>query len=186
MQKKDTKLLRLASARLDVGYSLDAYTRLRRLPLDDPLSYHIIVSMAVSYGRPFFENHGVGTLFVDYPAFPDFADSEMNVRHHRLIDLRNKFMAHSSCEGTKILILPSGATNPFSGDVVPQIDHVVGKRTMGDVRFLDWLQDVVVELKKRLDRDVRSRLQEVFGHLKDPDEMDTGYDGFKWTIPKAP
>src|SRR4051812_20901722 len=138
MLPKDAKLLRLISARLDMSRTLEAYSILRTLDPSDPLFYHTAVSMAVSYGRPFTENNGLGRLFCDYPKFPDFADSEMNLRHQRLIDLRNKFMAHSSCEGTKVLILPPGSKNPLDESVVDRHDHVVGKRTFGDLRFYDW------------------------------------------------
>lgn len=181
MLPKDTKLLRLVSARLDISQSIEAYNILRTLDPADSLFYHIAVSMAVSYGRPFFENNGVGRLLEEYPKFPDFADAEMNLRHHRLIDLRNKFMAHSSCEGTKVMILPPGSKNPVSGEVVDRHDHLVGKRSFGDVRFYDWLKDVAFELKTRLDGDVRKRLAEIGAHLEEPVEMETDYDVFKWT-----
>jgi hypothetical protein len=184
MLHKDTALLRLVSARLDVAYSLEAYGILTTLEPGNELLYHVAVSMAVSYGRPFTASNGVGSLFEEYPHFPDFADEEMNLRHHRLIDLRNKFMAHSSCEGTKVLILPPGCKNPMTGDVVDRYDHLVGKRSFGDVRFYEWLKDVAIELRRRLDADVRKRLAEMYSHVKEPIEMATGYDDFKWTIPK--
>ncbi len=53
------------------------------------------------------------------------------------------------------------------------------------MRFYDWLKDVVVELKGRLDVAVRKRLVEVAGSIDQPTEMETGYDDFKWTVPPA-
>ena len=185
MIPKDTKVLRLVSARNDMGDSLNAYGVLKVLQdPSNPMFYHAAVSMAVCYGRPFLENQGVGQLRVDYPNFPDFVDPDMNLRHHRLIDLRNKFMAHSSCEGTKVLILPQETNHPITGEVLDRPDHLVGKRTFGDFRFYDWLKDVVWELKGRLDADVRKRLVEIVGQITSPTEMETGYDGFKWSIPQ--
>lgn len=184
MLSKDTKLLRLVSARQDMSYSLEALGVLQSLnDPNHPAFNHVGISMAVCYGRPFLESNGLGRLQVDFPNYPDFSDPEMNLRHHRLIDLRNKFMAHSSCEGTKILILPPGSTNPLTHALVDQHDHIVGKRIFGDLRFFDWLKDVVVELKGRLDVEVRNRLVEVAGSINQPTEMETGYDDFKWTIP---
>ena len=145
-----------------MSYSLEAFGVLQSLnDPNHPAFYHVGISMAVCYGRPFLESNGLGRLQVDFPNYPDFSDPEMNLRHHRLIDLRNKFMAHSSCEGTKILILPPGSTNPLTHELVDQHDHIVGKRILGDLRFFDWLKDVVVELKGRLDVEVRNRLVEV-------------------------
>ena len=187
MLAKDTKLLRLVSARLDMSYSLEAYGILKSLNgPENPLWYHAAVSMAVCYGRPFTEANGLGKLQVEYPNFPDFTDAEMNIRHHRLIDLRNKLMAHSSCEGTKVLILPPGTTNPMTGELVNHHDHLVGKRVFGDLRFFDWLKDVAVALKGRLDEDVRSRLVQIAGSATAPMEMETGYDDFQWSAPQIP
>ncbi len=124
---KDTKLLRLVSAREDMGRSLEAFGVLQSLnDPTHPAFYPAALSMAVCYGRPFLESHGLGRLQVDFPDYPDFSDPEMNLRHHRLIDLRNKFMARSSCEGTKVLILPPGSTNPMTGELVEQLDHLIG------------------------------------------------------------
>jgi hypothetical protein len=185
MLAKDTKLLRLVSARLDMSYSLEAYGELKSLDdPNNPLWYHAAVSMAVCYGRPFTETNGLGRLQVEYPNFPDFADPEMNVRHHRLIDLRNKFMAHSSCEGTKVLILPPGTKNPVTNELVDRHDHLVGKRFFGDLRFFDWLKDVALALKGRLDIDIRSRLAQIAGSATAPMEMETGYDDFQWSAPQ--
>jgi hypothetical protein len=185
MLPKDPKLLRLVSARSDIADSLVAYRLLKNLQPNNELFEHILLSMAVCYGRPFSENHGIGSLRVEYPHFPDFTDPQMNLRHHRLIDLRNKFMAHSSSEGTRLVILPPGIINPATGQVVDRHDHNVGKRTFPDVRFIDWLKDVMWELKGRLDNDVRKRLAEVGAKLTEPTEMETGYDSFQWTIPKT-
>lgn len=187
MLPKDTKLLRLVSARNDMGASLDAYGILQAVrDPSHPMFYHAAVSMAVCYGRPFLESYGVGQLRVDYPAFPDFADPEMNLRHQRLIDLRNRFLAHSSCEGTKVLVLPPACKHPITGDIVDRHDHLVGKRTFGDIRFYDWLKDVIWALKGRLDVDVRRRLVEVAGLISVPTEMETGYEAFEWSLPSPP
>jgi hypothetical protein len=174
MLPKDKKLLRLVSARFDISKSFEAYEFLRSVEPDSPLFYHLAVSMSVSYGRPFTANHGLGSLAVEYPKFPDFEDSEMNERHLRLIDLRNKFMAHSSCEGTKVLILPPDDTSNQSG-------HMVGKRFFGDIRFYDWLKDVIVALRKRLDIDCKAQAAAVGANLKTSEEMETGYDDFSWS-----
>jgi hypothetical protein len=181
MLPKDTKLLRLVSARLDMGFSMEAYRALCEQPPQSPLRYHLALAMAVCYGRPFSENKGLGNLLVDYPSFPDFVDPDMNLRHHRLIDLRNNFMAHSSCEGTKLFILPPGSQLP-DGGTCKNFDHLVGKRVFKDIRFFDWVKDVVYELKGRLDVDVRRRLAEIGSGLSAPQEMDTGYESFSWAV----
>jgi len=44
--------------------------------------------MVLAYCRPFTMNEGIGSLRGEYPAFPDFSDADMNLRHKRMMDLR--------------------------------------------------------------------------------------------------
>ena len=78
--------------------------------------YHFFLSMVLAYCRPFTENNGIGSLQCEYPSFPNFSDTDMNLRHQRMIDLRNKFLGHSSIEGTKVYLLAPGAVSPATGD----------------------------------------------------------------------
>src|SRR5690349_14572207 len=93
--KKEKKLFRLISAYSDMHDSVQAASLILNGAPDD-LHEHLFLSMVVAYGRPFTQNAGVGCIKVDYPNYPDFGDAEMRDRHSRLIDLRNKFLAHSS------------------------------------------------------------------------------------------
>ena len=79
--------------------------------------------MVIAYGRPFTENHGIGSLRCEYPSFPDFPDADMNLRHQRMMDLRNKLLGDSSIEGIKVWLLAPGAVSPASGP-----DTAVGYR----------------------------------------------------------
>jgi hypothetical protein len=74
----------------------------------------------------------------------------------------------------------------MTGELVNHHDHLVGKRVFGDLRFFDWLKDVAVALKGRLDEDVRSRLVQIAGSATAPMEMETGYDDFQWSAPQIP
>lgn len=100
--------------------------------------------------------------------------------------LRNKFMSHSSCEGRKLMILPPGSEDPATRERVDCLSHVVGQREFSDIGYFEWLKDVVFELKGRLDTDVRTRLEQIAGHLSAPEEMETGYDAVSWVVPKKP
>src|SRR5882672_5261871 len=88
------RLLRMMSARADLTYSTDAFHRLMATE-DDEGRYHLFLSMVLAYCRPFTENDGIGSLRCEYPNFPDFPDVEMNRRHKRMVDLRNRFLGHS-------------------------------------------------------------------------------------------
>ena len=148
-----------------------------------PAAEHFFFAMVVAYGRPFFESHGVGPIKCEYPKYPDFTDSDMNLRHQRLIDMRNKFLAHSSAEGTRVMVIPPGLPNPLTGIAQSQFDHNIGKRTFLDPRYALWLIDVIYAFKGRLDADVRKQLETEFGKeaFTEPFEIETGWEEFKWT-----
>jgi hypothetical protein len=177
------KLIRLISARADIAASLEAYTFLRACAKSD-LREHLFCSMIVCYGRPFTENYGAGSILLNYPGFPDFPDSQLNIRHKRMIDLRNKFLAHSSVEGTRVWVVPPGVVNPVTGCVKADFDHNVGKRAFEDPQYVEWLGDVISAMKDRLDRDVRLLLKQLYTSKTGPGavfELKTGFEKFCWT-----
>src|SRR5947207_671888 len=98
------KLIRLISAFSDMSASVRA-ANLLLAGVPDEVYEHLFLAMVVAYGRPFTENYGVGRIQCDYPHYPEPIDAEMPERHNRLLDLRNKFLAHSSAEGTRIEII---------------------------------------------------------------------------------
>jgi hypothetical protein len=111
MNKKEKRLLRLTNAWADLFYAEQAYRMICTCPIED-MNYHFLLSMVTCYCRTFTENSGLGDLWDEYEDYPDFDDAEMNARHDCMMDLRNKFFAHSSTEGIKIEIIPPNIANP--------------------------------------------------------------------------
>lgn len=139
--------------------------------------------MVMSYGRPFTESNGIGRIQCEYPGYPDFRDPEMNARHSRLVDIRHKFLAHSSAEGTKVMIVPPNIKNPVTQTTKSVFDHNVGKRAFLEPVFAAWLVEVIQAFKARLDTDVATQIQTEFGSASHSAtfEIETGWDKFKWT-----
>ncbi len=163
-------------------YASDAFERF--IATDGDVGrYHLFLSMVLAYCRPFTENHGIGSLRCEYPTFPDFPDAEMNERHKRMWDLRNRFLGHSSIEGTRVWLLAPRAANPATGAPVSDYDYLAEKLHFQDPRFATWLHDVVLALLSRLDSNVAVLCKEVGSHyLKDGEFyiLDSGKP-FKWT-----
>lgn len=176
------KLLRLISARFDMCNGLEAFTAFRELAGTNAGEYSFF-AMAIAYGRPFTNNHGLGSIKCEFPQFPDFEDPDMNLRHQRLLDLRNKFIAHSSVEGTRVLVVPPGVPDPGILAVRDHFEYYTGKRTFFEPAFAAWLVEVVFAFKGRLDTAVRSQLQAEFGKqtFSSTVELETGWEDFKWT-----
>jgi hypothetical protein len=148
-----------------------------------PAAQHFFFAMVVAYGRPFTDSYKVGTIKCEYPLYPDYLDTELNVRHQRLIDIRNKFLAHSSAEGTRIMIFPPGVVNPVTEQSSEQFDHNIGKRMFLDPAYSEWLVKVIFAFKERLDADVREQLLTEFGASNPTEsfELETGWTDFAWT-----
>jgi len=181
--KQQKKLVRLISAFSDMCGSVEAANLLLK-GVPEELHGHLFLSMVVCYGRPFTENYGVGRIQCDYPNYPDSADAEMRDRHARLLDLRNKFLAHSSAEGTRVQIVPPGVANPIGKAVQANFTFNMGKRTFGETYFVEWLRVAPETFKKRLYLDIEQLLQNTFSAqsgLTAPFELSTGHEDFRWT-----
>ena len=164
-------------------YASDAFRRFMATT-EEEARYHFLTSMVLGYCRPFTENHGLGSLRCEYPAYPDFPDAEMNLRHQRMLDLRNKFLGHSSVEGTRAWLLAPGAMNPATKEVVTEYGHAIAKLEFPDPRYAMWLHQVVDALARRLDADVKVVAREIGStHVRAGEryELDTGSRPFEWT-----
>ena len=176
------KLLRLVSARCDMHTALEAYSHFVSFAAT-PVAEHFFFAMVVAYGRPFTDSYKLGPIKCEYPSYPDYADPDLNLRHQRLIDIRNKFLAHSSVEGTRIMVVPPGVVNPVTGQTSRQFDHNIGKRTFLEPAYSEWLVEVILAFKAKLDVDVREQLLAEFGASNSSAsfELETGWSDFKWT-----
>lgn len=176
------RLLRLISARCDMASAIEAYGHFMTCP-SAPAGEFFFFSMLIAYGRPFTESYKLGRIQTEYPNYPDFSDSELNLRHQRMIDLRNKFLAHSSAEGLRVMVVPPGILNPVTSETSKGFDHNVGKRVFLDPRYAEWLIDVAVAFKGRLDQDVQNQLGVEFASLSSSEifELETAWNDFKWT-----
>ncbi|HEV2965733.1 MAG TPA: hypothetical protein VGW97_02385 [Chthoniobacterales bacterium] len=181
-----TRLLRLISARADLDYATEAFNLMFTAGLK-PLDYHLFVSGVVAYCRPFTESEGIGSLRCEYPDYPDFADAEMNARHQRFIDIRNKFLGHSSIHGTRALLLAPGSRNPATEEIVTSHHYAVAKRHFLRLEFIQWLAPVINALVNRVSADLEAACSEIGRTYLKPGEtfeLDTAQEDFAWSIPK--
>jgi len=183
LPKQQKKLVRLISALSDMLDSVQAANLLLSGVADD-LYGHVFLSMVVAYGRPFTENKGIGRIQCNYPRYPDFGDAEMPVRHARLLDLRNKFLAHSSVEGTRVQIIPPGVANPLGNPTKANFTFNMGKRAFANIQYVKWLRVAPETFGRVLYSDIEQLLQQTFGAQADlaaPFELPTGHENFRWT-----
>ena len=177
------RLIRLISARTDMKFASDAFQRFATAN-DTDTKYDFLVSMTLAYCRPFTKNNGIGSLHCEYPSFPDFPDADMNLRHQRMIDLRNKLFGHSSIEGTKVWLLAPGAISPATGETAVGYGYASAKLDFTMPAFVSELHDLIEVLAKRLDADIKMVAKEIgSNYLKSGETclLDTGSKLFAWT-----
>ena len=177
------RLLRLISARADIQYSQAAYHAFRGSE-EPSLRYSTFLAMVISYMRPFTENHGLGRLQCEFPDYPDFDLPEAGVRHQRMIDLRNKFLGHSSLEGTRVVLLAPGAKDPGTGRIVSEYSCNVAKNEFLRVEFVIWLHELIDCLENKLNESIDQVLSEIGPAYLEPSEVrypEPLADDFKWT-----
>lgn len=186
-QSSQKRFLRLVSAQADMGYAIEAFQVLQGAH-STPADYSLFLSMVVCYCRPFTQSRGIGSLLCEYPDYPDWPDPEMNLRHQRMMDIRNNFLGHSCIEGSNVFLLSPGSKHPATGDAMTMFYYAVAKRQFVHPEFAAWLYQVVDALFRRLDGDIRAVAKEIGDtYLKETEiyEFDTGADGFAWTPSKG-
>ena len=183
------RIVRLASARADLILAQEAFGFLQNTANDDA-RYHFFTSMVTAYCRPFPKNTGIRSLLIEYPNYPDWPDKAMNLRHENMMDLRNRILAHSSIEGTKVRIVPKGAVNPRVGKRIEFDWYDVAKRFFHGQQhqFAEWLYEIIPALNGRVNDDVLKLLPEYLKthpDKKEAFEITDTPDTFDWSIPKG-
>ncbi len=182
------RVLRLSSAQLDLKSSSEAF-RLFMATADRPSREHFFLSMVVSYARPFTQNFGIGPLTCEYPGFPDFENPDMNLRHHRLIDLRNQFASHSSIYGTRVALMTPGAQHEEPEGLV--LSYKFGsrfaRRSFAREEYAQWLHEAVFALLDRVRTDadfLAAKVAAQYLSLGETRYLETKHDDF-WSVPPA-
>ncbi len=182
-----TRMMRLVSAGADLGKSMDA-CRLCLNTEDSDSRYHFLASMVIAYGRPFTESEGIGNLHCEYPNYPDFTDPDLNLRHHRMMDLRNRFFGHSSIHGTQAILFAPGYIIPGNTEAESHYWYIQGKRHFENRAFIEWLGPPLISaLLMRVQaslREVCKGLGRAFLADGECCQVDGRYSDFDWNIPK--
>ena len=172
------------SARADMQYARDAYDRLAACTFGAE-RYDYFLSLVVSYCRPFTENSGLGNLNVEFPNYPEeLGLTEAGVRHSRMMDLRNKFLSHSSLKGTRVVLLAPGAVDPGTGHTVESYHWNIAKREFLDQRYADWLVQIVDSLRNKLTDLIKCEtkiLGDRFLGVGECRDIPTPADDFTWS-----
>jgi len=174
------RFLRLVSAHADIGYAIEAFRVLQHAH-STAADYSLFLTMVVCYCRPFTESRGIGSLLREYPNYPDWPDSEMNLRHERMMEIRNDFLGHSCIEGSKVFLLSPGSKDPATGDTMDMFYYGIAKRVFFRPEYAAWLYEVIDALFRRLHDDIRALAKEIgITYLKETEiyEFNTGVDTF--------
>jgi hypothetical protein len=101
------QLYRLAVGRSDVAKAYAACELLRREIRDiaDDLYQPLLQAIAISYGRPFAVSRAGSTIGARWARFDS---AQLQETHDKLMELRNKFVAHSDPMERTVQVIPPG------------------------------------------------------------------------------
>ena len=170
-----------------MAYASEAF-RLFQAASGPPADYHLFLSMVLCYCRPFTQSRGIGSILCEYPDYPDYADAEMNARHQRMMDIRNRFLGHSSIEGMCVFLLAPQSRSPATGEISVDFHYAIAKRHFLYPRFAPWLYAIVHAFNARLGSDIPIVAKEIGSNYLENGEIyafDTGADQFAWSPPKS-
>ena len=119
MTKEEKKFVRYALAErssslaLKAGmYILDGYSAFQAAGLlEEEILQNLdtlrlmLAAMTVSYGRPFTENNGIGTIPVDEISNIFDGDKGAKGAHDKIMEMRHKFHAHTDVEGSGLKLV---------------------------------------------------------------------------------
>jgi hypothetical protein len=101
-----------------------------------------------------------------------------------MMDLRNKLLAHSSIEGTKVLLFAPGAILPANGGTASDYGYSPAKLSFIDPEFVPWLHYLVKAMTNRLVDDIATISRAVCGNYLKTQKtyhLETGKNPFRWT-----
>lgn len=161
------QLYRLAVGRSDVhrAYATSELLRREVHDLADDLYHPLLHATAISYGRPFAVSRAGSTIGARWARFarPVLLDT-----HNKLIELRNKFVAHSDPMERTVQIIP------------PRVALLEGRREHFDrpgigvrdiaypVEWFELVSATAADLGARLDAEVERLLQVLYGGMRVP------------------
>ncbi len=154
-------LYRLCVARSDLLSARTTATLLREtvegIPYPDYLGHELFFPLlqasAIAYGRPFSRNTPLGRIPSN---FARFSEPELSTTHELLLELRNKFVAHSDQLLRDVEIIPPGYR--ITPDTPPSVGFGTSVRNRGiSLEQLKNIEVVANEVGRRVDAAVREQ-----------------------------
>lgn len=168
------ELYRLVIARSDVKAALETCDLLLKnvTSLSHELYEPLYFAVVISYSRPFTRNEPAGAL---KPRWRQFTNSALKEAHDRLLEARNKIVAHSDHRAVKIA--PRGYPVPgFKGARFARTGVFVAS-TYYQVGWFKTVRAVCLDLGRRLDAECKSLLSELYdGRQLPPDAFLLTFD----------
>jgi hypothetical protein len=163
------QLYKLVVARSDIAAAVNAcdlfISRVKNV--GDDLYFPLLNAIVVCYSRPFSTNRPFGSL---PNKWHKFANKKYQALHEKLIDLRDKIIAHSDLEIRKVYIYPKGTFIGKNGQRELKTANlgVAITNTVLPVEVFSDIRATCFDLGLRLNAEVEKQLHSLYGNTSFP------------------
>ena len=159
------KFYKLAVAQSDIAAAYSACELFieRVDSMSHPLYYPLLVTIVVSYARPFIDNRGFGVLPKQWR---DFQNPKYQSAHDLIIKARNEVFAHRDTKVAKVVIVPPGVA--FGGDNPSSKVGFGIKSYWFKPSQVPLFRDTCADLGKRLLAAIEDLLEVLYGGMELP------------------
>jgi len=174
LSRKKRQFYKIVVARQDIKAALDAcklfLAKVRSI--GDDLYFPLLTAIIVCYSRPFSNNKPFGPLAKKWHAFDN---AQLAETHKKILQLRDKTIAHSDLEIRKVFIFPKGT---LIGNAGLRSGLGVTVRDIAlPLKIFPVIKATCLDLGSRLNLAVEKELQALFGSKElPPKEFELTFD----------
>ncbi|MGI2036945.1 hypothetical protein ACRN9Z_02550 [Shewanella frigidimarina] len=171
MERMKSEFIRLVYASTDIRSARETFELIidSAYTSEQPITQSLLAGAIVSYAKPFIGNSEYGSL---QGKIVRITEIELQKMHKRLVQSRNKIIAHNDKEHVKIVIIPPGSIFSVNEEnlIIEEISYAVKSSSM-------LVEDVhkCIELCNFFEARLLSRIVEI---------KDNAFENE--TLPKAP
>jgi hypothetical protein len=126
--------------------------------MQDTLYFPLLETIIISYSRPFSANKPLGSL---HKKWGIFKKDRYNLLHKRILEMRNKIIAHSDFEIRKVQIIPPYCLIPVLEQRTQNIDFGIKTQAL-QIESVPIIRDMCINLGQRLLKEIEYRIDALY------------------------
>lgn len=125
-------------------------------------------AIIVTYSRPFTDNKPLGSLKKSWGIFPN---GKLQSVHKKILEARDKQIAHSDLEQNKVSIVPKGVPAPPDNHISSSVMILISSFKF-PLAFFEDVEILCSYIGKRLNIEIDSELERLYGKSTSTEKFD--------------